>query len=131
MLKKLRRQGQQKQTKKIQKNRMDELEEIRRRKLSELRAAQLEKIQQQAKEEEQLKQQIEQLETIVKQALTKEALQRYGNLKAAFPDRAVQLLVILAQAIQSGQINKIDDNTLKEILKKISPEKRDVKIKRI
>ena len=110
---------------------MDELEEIRRRKLSELRAAQLEKIQQQAKEEEQLKQQIEQLETIVKQALTKEALQRYGNLKAAFPDRAVQLLVILAQAIQSGQINKIDDDTLKEILKKISPKKKDVKIKRV
>ena len=110
---------------------MDELKEIRRRKLSELRAAQLEKIQQQAKEEEQLKQQIEQLETIVKQALTKEALQRYGNLKAAFPDRAVQLLVILAQALQAGQINKIDDDTLKEILKKISPEKRDVKIKRV
>ena len=110
---------------------MDELEEIRRRKLSELRAAQLEKIQQQAKEEEQLKQQIEQLETIVKQALTKEALQRYGNLKAAFPDRAIQLLVMLAQAIQSGQINKIDDDTLKEILKKISPEKKDVKIKRV
>ena len=110
---------------------MDELEEIRRRKLSELRAAQLEKIQQQAKEEEQLKQQIEQLEVIVKQALTKEALQRYGNLKAAFPDRAVQLLVILAQALQAGQINKIDDDTLKEILKKISPEKRDVKIRRV
>ena len=28
-------------------------------------------------------------------------------------------------------INKIDDDTLKEILKKISPEKRDIKIKRI
>ena len=97
---------------------MDELEEIRKRKLSELRAAQLEKIQQQAKEEEQLQQQIEQLEITVKQVLTKEALQRYGNLKAAFPDRAVQLLVILAQALQAGQINKIDDDTLKEILKK-------------
>ena len=110
---------------------MDELEEIRKRKLHELRRTQLEKIQQQAQEEEQLKQQIEQLEMMVKQVLTKEALQRYGNLKAAFPDRAVQLLVILAQAIQSGQINKIDDDTLKEILKKLSPEKRDVKIRRV
>ena len=109
---------------------MDKLEEIRRRKLSELRAAQLEKIQQQAKEQEELQQQVQQLESIVKQALTKDALQRYSNLKTAFPERAVQLLIILAQAIQSGQISKIGDNTLKEILKKISPEKKDIKIKR-
>src|SRR3989338_568883 len=105
---------------------MNELEEIRKRKLAELRATQLEKIQQQAQEEEQLQQQIQQLEIIVKQALTKEALQRYGNLKAAFPDRAVQLLVVLAQAIQSGQITKIDDNTLKELLKRLTPKKRSL-----
>ena len=110
---------------------MDELGDIRKRKLQELRRDQLGQIQQQSQEEEQLKQQIQQLELIVKQALTKEALQRYGNLKAAFPDKAVQLLVILVQAIQSGQITKIDDDTLKEILKKLSPEKKDIKIKRV
>ena len=110
---------------------MGGLEEIRKKKLEELRINQPEQLPQQAQEEEQLKRQIEQLEMIVRQALTKEALQRYGNLKVAFPDRAVQLLVILAQTIQSGQINKIDDNTLKEILKKLSPKKRDVKIKRV
>lgn len=110
---------------------MDELGVIKKRKLQELRSAQLNQIQQQSQEEEQLKQQIQQLEMIVKQALTKEALQRYGNLKAAFPDRAVQLLVILTQAIQSGQITKIDDKTLKELLKKLSPEKKDIKIKRV
>ena len=67
---------------------------------------------------------------MVKQAFTKEALERYSNLKTAFPDRVVQLLVILAQAIQSGQITKIDDNTLKELLKKLTPEKKEFKIKR-
>ena len=110
---------------------MDELEEIKKRKLEELKNAQLGHMQQQVQEEEQLKQQLQQLEAIVKQAFTKEALERYGNLKAAFPDRAVQLLVILAQAIQSGQITKIDDDALKEILKKLSPEKKDIKIKRV
>ena len=110
---------------------MDELGEIKKRKLEELKKAQLEQLQQQSQEEEQMKQQLEQLEAIVKQALTKEALQRYGNLKADFPERTAQLLVVLAQAIQSGQINKIDDNTLKEILKKITPEKKDIKIKRV
>tara|TARA_Y100000310_G_scaffold242605_1_gene246771 strand:- start:1424 stop:1756 length:333 start_codon:yes stop_codon:yes gene_type:complete len=110
---------------------MDELEEIKKRKLEELKNAQSGQMQQQAQEEEQLKQQLQQLEAIVKQALTKEALERYGNLKTAFPDRAVQLLVILAQAIQSGQITQVDDNALKEILKKLSPEKKDIKIKRV
>jgi len=110
---------------------MDELEETRKRKLTELRKEQLEGIQQQAKEEEQLKQQIQQLEIAVKQVLTKDALERYGNLKAAFPDRAVQLLVILANAVQSGQIAKIDDGTLKEILKKITPKKKGIEIKRV
>ena len=110
---------------------MDELEEIKKRKLEELKNAQLGQMQQQVQEEEQLKQQLQQLEAIVKQAFTKEALERYGNLKAAFPDRAVQLLVILAQAIQSGQITKIDDDALKEVLKKLSPEKKDIKIKRV
>ena len=109
---------------------MDELEEIRKRKLQELRRKQLEEMQQQAQEQEQLQQQIQQLEIIVKQALTKEALERYSNLKTAFPDRAVQLLVILAQAIQSGQITKIDDATLKEVLRRLTPEKKEFKIKR-
>jgi|TARA_B100001964_G_C13816581_1_gene415403 programmed cell death protein 5 len=110
---------------------MDKLEEIKKRKLEELKNAQLGQLQQQTQEEEQLKQQIQQLEMIVKQALTKEALERYGNLKAAFPERAVQVLVILTQALQSGQITQVDDDTLKEILKKISPEKKDIKIKRV
>ena len=105
---------------------MDELEGIRKRKLEELRKQQLNQMQ----EEQQLQQQVQQLEEIVKQVLTKEALERYGNLKAAYPDRAVQLLVILAQAIQSGQITKIDDDMLKEILKKLTPKKKEFKIKR-
>src|SRR3990172_5047342 len=105
---------------------MDELEEIRKIKLAELRAVQLGKMQQQSQEEEQLQQQIQQLEAIVKQALTKEALERYGNLKAAYPEKAVQLLIILAQAMQQGKIEKIDDKTLKEVLKKLSPRKKEI-----
>ena len=110
---------------------MNELEDIKKRKLQELRRKQLEQMQSQAQEQEQLQQQVQQIELIVKQALTKEALERYGNLKTAFPEKAVQLLVILAQALQAGQITKIDDNTLKEILKRISPEKKDIRIKRV
>jgi len=109
---------------------MDELEKIRKKKLEQLQRSQQEKVQQQMQEETQLQQQIEQLEIIVKQKLTKEALQRYGNVKAAHPEKAMQLLVILAQAIQQGQLDQIDDKTLKEILIKLTPEKKDFKIKR-
>ena len=107
---------------------MDELEAIKRRKMQELRRKQLEQMQSQAQEQEQLQQQVQQLEIIVKQALTKEALERYGNLKTAFPEKAVQLLVILAQALQAGQITKVDDVTLKEVLARLSPKKREFKI---
>jgi programmed cell death protein 5 len=109
---------------------MSELEEIKKRKLEELKKRQLEKLQHQSMEQEQLNEQVQQLENIVKQAFTKDALERYGNLKAAFPERAVQILMLLAQAVQAGQISKIDDNTFKEILRKVTPKKKEFKIRR-
>ena len=80
-------------------------------------------------EELESQQKIQQLETIARQVLTKEALQRYGNIKAAHPEKAAQLLLVIGQAVQSGQINKIDDDQLKEILIKLTPEKKDFKIR--
>jgi len=109
---------------------MDELEKIRKKKLEQLQSMQQGNIQNQMQEEAQAQEQIEQLEALVKQKLTKDALQRYGNVKAAHPEKAVQLLVVLAQAIQQGQIDQVDDNTLKQILIKLTPEKKDFKIKR-
>jgi len=107
---------------------MDELEEIRKRKLAELQNQQEDSLQ----EQQQMQAQLEQLETVVKQFFTKEALERYGNLKAAHQEKAVQLLVILGQAVQQGQIKeKITDEKLKDILKQLQPEKKEFKIKRI
>lgn len=109
---------------------MDELEEIKKRKLMELQQGEL--LQEQAEEQQQIQTKLEQLETLVKQFLSKEALQRYGNLKAAHQEKAIQLLVILSQAIQQGQIKeKLTDEKLKEILKQLQPEKKEFKIKRI
>jgi DNA-binding TFAR19-related protein (PDSD5 family) len=82
--------------------------------------------------QEQLKiqQQIQELEQFVKPRLTKEALERYGNIRAAYPDKSVQLLVVLSQAIQREGIEQIDDAQLKELLKRMTPKKRDFTIKR-
>lgn len=111
---------------------MATLDEIRKTKLENMMNLQQEKIQQQSQEQAQIQQQIEQMESIVKQFLTKDALIRYGNLKAAHKEKALQLLVVLFQAIQKGQIKgKIDDSLLKKILEQLMPKKRDIRIKRV
>ena len=107
---------------------MPTLEDIRKRKLEELMQSQQENLQEQA----QMQQQIGQMENIVRQFLTKEALERYGNLKTAHHEKALQLLVVLLQAIQKGQIKgEIDDSMLKKILNQLTPKKKEINIKRV
>src|SRR3989344_366664 len=102
---------------------MPTLEDIRKRKLEELMQSQQENLQEQA----QMQQQIGQMESIVRQFLTKEALERYGNLKTAHHEKALQLLVVLLQAIQKGQIKgEIDDSMLKKILNQLTPKKKEI-----
>ncbi len=108
---------------------MDELEEIKKRKLIELQKQQEEQIKKSIEEQKQIQQQIEQLEMLVKQFFTKEALERYGNLKSAHPEKAIKLLMIVGEAIQQGRVRKkISDSELKEILKKMEVPKRNFKI---
>ncbi|MBW3003537.1 hypothetical protein KY328_03170 [Candidatus Woesearchaeota archaeon] len=101
---------------------MNELEELRQRRLQEL--------QKQQQDIEEFNQQVNTLETAVKQHLTKEALSRYGNLKSAHPEKAVQLLTILAQIIQTGKLQVIGDEQLKDILQRMEPPKKEFKITR-
>ena len=102
---------------------MNELDEIRKRKIQE--------IQQQQEEEIQLQAQIQQMELIVKQFLDKDALERFGNIKAAYPEKATQLTVLLSQLIQSGQIqNPLNDSQFKAMLERLNPDKREIKITR-
>ncbi len=101
---------------------MSEIDDIRMQRMAEMQA--------EAQEQLKLQQQVQQLEASVKQLLTKEAQERYGNLKAAHPDKAIQVLVVLAQMVQSGKATIIDDDTLKRILMQLTPKKRDFAIKR-
>jgi len=111
---------------------MPTLDEIKKRKLDELMQIQQERMQQQAQEHAQIQQQIEQMESVAKQFMTKEALARYGNLKTAHHEKALQLLLVLFQAIQKGQIqDKINDSTLKKVLEQLTPKKKEIKIKRV
>ena len=92
---------------------MDELEELKRRKIDAYKK--------QFNNQLKFQQQVEMLENAIKQRLTKEAVERYSNLKAAHPEKAIQLLTVLAQvAEQHGQIS---DEMLKEILMQMSSQK--------
>ena len=111
---------------------MPTLEELRKKRIEDLMQAQQQKSQQQADEQAQMQRQIEQMENIVRQFFTKEALARYGTLKTAHQEKALQLLVVLFQAIQKGQVQgKIDDSLLKKILEQLTPKKKEIKIKRV
>lgn len=70
--------------------------------------------------EEQLQQQINKLELALKQIMTRDAIQRYGNLKLAFPERALQALLVISQLVNSGKITQVDDSALKNVLYRVN-----------
>ena len=105
---------------------MDELEAFKRRKIEEL---QRQSLQQNMQEQAQIQQQVDQLEAVVKQIFTKDALARYGNVKTAHPEKAIQLLIVIGQLLQSGKVQQITDDQLKEILKQMASN-TNIKIQR-
>ena len=106
---------------------MDDLEQIRMRKLQEMQAQALNN---QLQQEAQLQQQVDMIESSVKLRMTKEAISRYGNIKAAHPEKAVHALMVMARALETRQVTQINDDLLKHFLGALTPEKRDFKIKR-
>ncbi|MFH1210962.1 MAG: DNA-binding protein [archaeon] len=110
---------------------MNGIEDIRRKKLDDLQKKYMAEQRKELKKQIQLQQQIELLETIAKQFMTKEAISRYGNLKAAHPEKAIQAIAIIAQAVESGQLKeKLNDEGFKKLLQQLTPEKREFKFNR-
>jgi programmed cell death protein 5 len=104
-----------------------ELEEIRRRKLAE--------IQQHQSYREEASRQAEmvdaQRQNILRGVLTPAARERLGTLKIAYPDIAAQVEDRIIMLVQSGRLNTmIDDATLKDILSRIAPSRREITIQR-
>ncbi|MEM1506690.1 MAG: DNA-binding protein [Candidatus Bathyarchaeia archaeon] len=105
-----------------------ELEEIRRRKLMDLQQRML-----QEKEEEEARRREEaQRQVILRRILTPEARQRLANLKMVRPDFAAQLEAQLIQIAQQGLVKiPIEDEQLKEILRKLQESRREIRIRRM
>ncbi|MEM2341961.1 MAG: DNA-binding protein [Candidatus Bathyarchaeia archaeon] len=106
----------------------EELEAIKRRKLIELQQRIL-----QEQEAAEAQRRLEaQKQSILRMILTPEARQRLTNLKMVKPDFASQLEIQLIQIAQQGKISiPINDEQLKEILRRLQDGKREIQIRRI
>ena len=105
----------------------EELEEIKRRKLLELQ-----KQQEMAAIQEEQRRQIEaERAAILRQILTPEARERLARIKMAHPDIAENVENQLIALAQAGRIDRmIDDATLKKILERAIPRRREIRIER-
>lgn len=105
----------------------EELDAIRRRKFTELQAAQQDAASQQA-----VREQVQaQRQTILRQILTPEARERLGRIELAYPELKESIENQLIALAQSGRVQRmIDDPTLRQILERVIPKRRDIKIER-
>ena len=103
-----------------------ELEELKKQRLEQL---QNELAQKQMQEQMEMQQQLEQLETVAKRFMSPQAIARYGNLKAVHTEKAIQSIVVIAQLIQQGKIKEmITDEQYKNLLQRLTPEKKEFRI---
>ena len=105
----------------------EELEAIRRRRMTEI----TQQAQQQVAAEAQARQVASQRQSILRQILTPEARERLGRIELAYPEVAESVESQLIALAQSGRVqSQIDDRTLQDILRRVVPKKRDIKIER-
>ena len=88
-------------------------------------------MQQQAEAENQTQQQLTALESIATRYLERDAHTRYGTIKAANPEMAQQIVLVIAQLIEAGRITRpLNDAQFKSLLNQLTPNKREIKITR-
>lgn len=75
--------------------------------------------------------QLHELEQLVKGRLTKEALIRFGNIRAANPKKAIECLVIMGQMLQKKGLEKINDEEFKQLLRQMEGPKREFRITKV
>jgi len=101
-------------------------EDIKRRMMQEIQQQQQEE-QQEAQEEYVQAQK----KALMRQILTPKARERLGRIRIAQPQRAEMIENQLIRLYQMGRIQeKLDDEQFQEVLKRLTPKKRDINIRR-
>ncbi len=104
-----------------------ELEALRQRRMMELQQQQ----QHSAAAEERAQHMEAQKQTILRQILTPEARDRLGTVKMTRPDIVELVEMQLIQLAQSGRLTgMVDDRMLRDILRQLSPQRREISIER-
>jgi programmed cell death protein 5 len=117
---------------------MSELDDIRRRRMEQIRQQQMQQQQQpamdyqQMQQEEQMRQQYEQQKKqALRQILTPEARQRLANLRLTKPEMVNSIELQLIQLAEARQIPiPVSDDTVKQILRNMQGQKREIHITR-
>jgi len=106
----------------------EELEYLRKRRLAEYQRALADE-----QRKAHVQQQVEsQKQALLRAILTPEARQRLTNIKMVKPEFAEQLELQLIQLAQTGKVKSpITDAQLRDVLMRLQPQRRDIKIKRI
>jgi programmed cell death protein 5 len=97
----------------------EELEKLREEKLEEMQG------QSDEEREEAREQQKESLKQEAYQHMTQEAISRLGNVRAARPELAHAVTAQIARLGKSGRIDKVDDGSLKDILRELQKDKEE------
>ncbi len=110
---------------------MSDIEEIRRRRMQQIQqqAAQQSS---EAEQQEQMRQEMDaQKKQAMMQLLTPEARARLANIRLTKPEYVDQIEIQLIQLAQAGRVqSKITDDQLRELLRKLAGQKREIKITR-
>lgn len=106
----------------------EELEEIKRRKMQQLLAQQA-----QAAQEAEAMRRAEMIRSaILRRILTQGARERLAALRMVKPALAEEIEAYLIQLAQSGQISSvITEEQIKDMLRKIESQRREIRIRRI
>jgi programmed cell death protein 5 len=110
---------------------MTDIDEIRRKRMQQMQ----QQAAQQSSEAESQEQMSREMETQKKQAmmqlLTPEARASLANIRLTKPEFVDQIEIQLIQLAQAGRVqSKITDDQLKELLRKLIGQKREIKISR-
>jgi len=104
-----------------------ELEALRQRRMAEMQQSG----QQQAEAKERARQMEIQKQAMLRQILTPEARDRLSNVRVASPDIANMVEMQLIQLAQSGRLaGMVSDAMLRDILMRVTPQRREITIER-